>query len=62
MGRNTSKAKAKREAASQVVVDTIKTFLADKKVSTKKRESVGLKMRLWIAMLTFKQRGSQLKI
>jgi hypothetical protein len=37
-GRNTSKAKAKQEAASQVVVEAIKTFFADKEVSTKKRE------------------------
>jgi hypothetical protein len=44
-GRNTSKAEAKREAASQVVVKTIKTFLADKEVSTEKRESTGIKRR-----------------
>jgi hypothetical protein len=37
-GRNTSKAEAKREAASQVVVETSKTFLPDKEVSTEKIE------------------------
>jgi hypothetical protein len=42
-GRNTSKAEAKRDAASQVVVETIKTFLANKEVSTEKRGSTGIK-------------------
>jgi hypothetical protein len=36
--RTKSKAKAKREASSQAVVDTIKTFLADKEVSSGKRD------------------------
>jgi hypothetical protein len=37
MGRKSSKAEAKRDASSQAVVETIKTFLYDKEVSNEKR-------------------------
>jgi hypothetical protein len=40
-GKNNSKAQAKREASSQAIVDTIKTFLANKEVSSEKREIRG---------------------
>jgi hypothetical protein len=37
-GRMSSKAKAKKEASSQAMMETIKTLIADKEVSSEKRE------------------------